>query len=137
MKRRYWLLFAGTVLVGLFLASLGRPPRREPARVAARPEAPAVALSLEIRDGAVTPAAIAVAKDRRVRLEVRNRGRAPARFGLAGYEDRLGAAVIAPGAAWSAEFIADRPGDDFAWLVDGQPTGRLSVTGSHLVEGHR
>ena len=137
MNRPYWILFAGTVLVGLALASFGRAPRREQARVAERPQAPVASISLEIRDGTVAPASITIPKDRRVRLEVRNRGSALARFGLAGYEDRLGPVTIAPGASWSAEFLADRPGEDFAWLIDEAPAGRLSVTGSHLVEGHR
>jgi hypothetical protein len=56
---------------------------------------------------------------------------------LAGYEDRLAIPALSPGATWSGEFIADRPGEDFAWLLDGVPAGRLAVTGSHLVEGHR
>lgn len=137
MKRSYWILFAGTVLVGLALASFGQAPQRERSRVAERPEAPVISISLEIRDGSVAPPSIEVPKDWRVRLEVRNRGHAPARFGLAGYEDRLRPDKIAPGASWSAEFLADRPGEDFAWLIDGEPAGRLGVTGSHLVEGHR
>ena len=137
MRRSYWILLAGTVLAGLALVSLGRAPRRQLARDPVLSEATVVSVSLEIRDGAVTPAAIGVPKDRRIRLEVQNRGRDPARFGLAGYEDRLSPGVIAPGASWAGEFLADRPGEDFAWLIDGQPTGRFSVTGSHMVEGHR
>lgn len=137
MKRSYWLLFAGTVLVGLALVSLGRAPRRETARETAAPRPPVVSISLEVRDGTVTPASVSVPRDRRVLLQVENRGRAPVRFTLAGYEDRLSAGAIAPGASWSGEFLADRPGEDFAWLLDGQPAGRFSVTGSHLVEGHR
>jgi hypothetical protein len=56
---------------------------------------------------------------------------------LAGYEELLPPRRIAPGETWSAEFVSSRPGDDFAWLVDGRPAGRLRVTGSHLEEGHR
>ena len=51
--------------------------------------------------------------------------------------NRPAAAPLAPGAGWTGEFLADRPGEDFAWLLDGEPAGRLTVTGSHLVEGHR
>jgi hypothetical protein len=137
VRRYYWLLFAGTVLTGFALVSVGRSPRREQTRTAASPEAPAVSISLEIRDGSVIPSSVSVPKDRRVRLRVRNRGIAHARFGLAGYEDRVSPRVIAPGDSVSAEFYANRPGDDFAWLIDGEPGGRFSVTGSHLVEGHR
>ena len=137
MRRSYGILFAATVIAGLALVLLGRSPRREPARDRARPEAPAVSISIEIRDGSVIPSAVTVPKDRLLRLTVRNRGPARARFGLAGYEDRLSARGIDPGDSLTAEFAADRPGDDFAWLIDGRPVGRFSVTGSHLVEGHR
>jgi hypothetical protein len=68
---------------------------------------------------------------------VEHRGAATARLTLAGYEDRLDIPALAPGAGWTGQFLADRPGEDFAWLLDGQPAGRLTVTGSHLVEGHR
>jgi hypothetical protein len=54
-----------------------------------------------------------------------------------GYEDRLGAVRVAPDSLWRGEFVADRPGQDFAWVLDGAPAGRLEVAGSHLVEGHR
>jgi hypothetical protein len=56
---------------------------------------------------------------------------------LSGYEDRVTLAALAPGARWTATLVADLPGDDFTWLVDGAPTGRFVVTGSHLVDGHR
>jgi hypothetical protein len=70
-------------------------------------------------------------------VRVVHRGTGPARLALMGYEDRLGVAEVAPGATWRASFVADRPGDDFAWMLDGAPAGRLRVSGSHLVEGHR
>ena len=42
------------------------------------------------------------------------------------------------GTSWIDEQVfADRPGDDFAWEVNGQVAGKLTVSGSHLVEGHR
>ena len=41
------------------------------------------------------------------------------------------------GANYVHHVLADRPGDDFAWIVDGAAVGRLVVQGSHLVEGHR
>jgi len=33
--------------------------------------------------------------------------------------------------------LVDRPGDDFPWLVDGRPSGRFVVAGSHLEDGRR
>ena len=56
---------------------------------------------------------------------------------LAGYEDRVPPAPLGPGATRTVTFLADRPGEAFAFLVDGEPSGRLAVTGSHLPEGHR
>jgi len=138
MKRSYLLLFAGTVALGLLLVALGRmAPRREAPPPTPSAAAPAVSLTLDVREGAIDPETSSVPKDRLVRLRIVNRGTRPARLALAGYEDRLDVIAIVPGEAWSGEFLADRPGDDFAWLLDGQPVGRLNVTGSHLVEGHQ
>jgi hypothetical protein len=137
MKRPYLLLFALVVVLAAALTALGRSrphhaPRAEPAT-----EAPVVELTLGILDGRMTPAVASVAKGSRVRLRVDYRGERPARLALAGYHDRLAIPALAPGAVWVGEFLADRPGEDFAWLLDGEPAGRLAVTGSHLVEGHR
>ena len=83
------------------------------------------------------PAHGPVPAGRQVRLVVRNAGGDTADLRLAGYEDRVRVPAIAPGETRQVSFLADRPGDDFTWLVDARPCGRLSVTGSHLVEGHR
>ncbi len=93
--------------------------------------------TLTIADGVVTPDAVAVPKDARVRLVLHNTGAAPAVFAIAGYEATVAADTLAPGATHSVAFVADLPGEGFALLVDGRPAGRLAVTGSHLVEGHR
>jgi hypothetical protein len=66
-----------------------------------------------------------------------NAGTAAATIALPGYEDRLTVPRLEPGAQWSGGFLADRPGDDFAWVVNERPAGRFLVAGSHLVEGHR
>ncbi len=136
MRRAYGALVAVTLALALAIVSLARLPRRDAAPVPATPASPVVALALDLAGGSVVPAVSAVPKDHRVRLEVRNRGRTPARLALAGYEDRV-SATIAAGETLRVEFLADRPGEDFPWLLDGSPAGRLSVTGSHLVEGHR
>ena len=129
--KRYRMLFLVTVGIGLVLALLGRMPRRAGETVAT----PA-ATALDIEDGAVTPAASTVAKGVRVRLRVTNRSGRLTELALAGYQDRVRIS-LARGATGQSEFLADRPGEDFAWLIDGKPAGRLSVSGSHLVEGHR
>jgi len=136
MKGPYLLLAAAVVILALALTALGRPRRAEAPRPAVT-TAPVVQLAIEIRAGQVSPAVASVPKGSRVRLRVEHRGAATARLALAGYEDRLEIPALEPGTVWTVEFLADRPGEDFAWLLDGQPAGRLSVTGSHLVEGHR
>jgi hypothetical protein len=56
---------------------------------------------------------------------------------LAGYQDRVSLDSLAAGETRVVEFLADRPGEDFTWLIDGRPSGWFLVTGSHLVGGHR
>ena len=135
--KRYLVLLVVAILLGAIGLVAGRSirlaPRPEP--VAAQPE---VALEITIGPGArVTPAVASVPKEHRVRLTVTNRDARPASLTLAGYEARLGVVRVAPDSLWRGEFLADRPGQDFAWMLDGAPVGRLAVTGSHLVEGHR
>jgi hypothetical protein len=137
VRRAYLALLAVTAAAALGLVLLARLPRGAAERAAAPASAPAVALALDLEGGALVPALSTVPKDHRVRLEVRNRGSSAVGFALAGYEDRVSAPAVAPGETLRVEFLADRPGEDFAWLVDGRPCGRLAVAGSHLVEGHR
>jgi hypothetical protein len=140
MRRRYlWLL----------VASLGLAVALSVWGDSARKRAPAVGASDSVRvrpvevtlmigpDWAMTPASVSVEKGQTVAVTVTNAGHAPARLELPGYEDRVAAVTIDPGVTWRVQFVADRPGDDFAWTVNGEPAGRLLVTGSHLVEGHR
>ena len=136
MKGRYLSLAIGVVLVAMALSMLGRPHRAEAPAATAAP-APVVVLTLAIEGGRLAPAMTSVAKGSRVRLRVGVHGTREAKLTLAGYQDRLAIPPLAPGTTWTGEFIADRPGDDFAWLIDGVPAGRLAVTGSHLIEGHR
>ena len=139
MKRRYvWLLLA-CVLVAVGLSVWGGPAgRRAPTGGEASVPVPSVELVLMIgADGKMTPASASVEKGRRVGVTVTNTGPRSARLELPGYEDRIVAQIIMPGDTWRGEFLADRPGDDFAWTVNGEPAGKLVVTGSHLIEGHR
>jgi hypothetical protein len=137
VRRAYAGLLAATAVIALGLALLARLPHGAAERAAAPASVPGVALALEVAGGTLAPPLSTVPKDHLVRLELRNRGSAPVGFALAGYEDRVSAAAVAPGETLRVEFLADRPGEDFAWLVDGKPCGRLVVTGSHLVDGHR
>lgn len=136
MKRAYLTLIAITLALALASTLLARMPRPPAARREAAPAARTIALALAVENGAVTPETASVPRDVVVKLTVLNRGAKPLRFALAGYDDRVNAAIAA-GETLRVEFVADRPGEDFAWLVDAQPAGRLAITGSHLVEGHR
>jgi len=133
---RYLVLLLAAMVLGALVSVLARAPRRGTEPGPARAAPPAALLELEVRDDAIVSSASAVPKDHRVAIRIVNRGGTPARISLAGYEDRL-AVALGPGESWRGEFLADRPGADFAWLLDGKPVARLAVTGSHLVDGHR
>ena len=136
MNQRYGLLFSGVVAAAVLVTLLGRLPDRPPVRPARTPAPERAFVTLVIRDGAVGPELATVAKGNEVTLRVQNQEPRGVRLELAGYEDAVSIQIDA-GAAWSTSFIADRPGEDFAWLLNGQPAGRFAVSGSHLVEGHR
>jgi len=134
--KRYGMLLAISVVITIALTAIVKRPRA----LAPRPIAAAIpefTLRLTLQPGAVMPHRSVVPKDHRVRLIVLNRGHQSLTLTLAGYEDRLGSRAIAAASLWDTSFVADRPGEDFAWLLNGEPAGQLSVTGSHLVEGHR
>lgn len=136
--KRYLMLF----LVGLGAASVlfaigRRSPATAPEDVATS-DLRAVDLELVItKEHRLEPQVAAVPKDHRVRLTVWNRDTRPVSMTLMGYQDRVAVRMVPPDSAWRGEFVADRPGEDFAWMLEGTPVGRLEVRGSHLVEGHR
>lgn len=135
---RYRLLGLGVLALALIVAMVARPQRRP----AAPPVAEAVVrpdrhVSVVIQGASLEPARTTVPKGARVTVTVGNRDRVPRTVGLLGYEDRVAPASVAPGSSATLRFSADRPGSDFAWLVDGHPAGVFAVSGSHLVEGHR
>lgn len=137
MKRSYLWLLAGVVGAAALVSALGRSPGGRRAAAPAEGQAPAAAILLVIRDGTITPPTVSVDAGSRVALTVSNAGASRASLSLPGYEDRLAPITLEPGASLSGDFLADRPGEDFAWMVDGTPAGRLVVAGSHLVRGHR
>lgn len=135
-RRRYLVLALAVGALAASLTALARRPRAVEAPASAPVPAPVETLALEVRAGSVRPGRATVPKGHRVRLSVTSLADRPLRFALAGYQDRVSIALPAHG-RWTGEFLADRPGSDFTWLVQGEPAGRLVVAGSHLVEGHR
>src|SRR5262245_32038360 len=134
--KRYLVLLAVALPVGVALVPLARRPAK--ARpVAAAAAAPIVNVTLAITEHGLSPDALAVPKGHRVVLAITNHDTREHTVVLAGYEDRVAIGRLQAGARFDGEFLADRPGEDFAWLIDGHPAGRMSVQGSHLIEGHR
>jgi hypothetical protein len=136
--KRYGIVLAAALALALALGIVARIPRH-PGEATAGAAAPLPTASLRVAfaDGAANPATASVPANHRVRLTLVNAGTSAITPALAGYEDRVTPGTLAPGGTWSGEFVSDRPGEAFAWLLDGEPVGRLSVSGSHLVEGHR
>lgn len=139
MKRSYLYLFLAVLGLAVALALAGRMRHGAPPRdtAAAGSKAPIVSVSIEVKDGAIDPATVSVPKGDRVRLTVVNHDVTTAHVTLSGYEDRVQIPPLRPRDHWMGTFLADRPGGDFAWVLNGVPTGRFAVTGSHLEEGHR
>ena len=137
MTRAYRNVLIAVMISALLVAVLARRPHRSVTPSGSAAVAPSVRLALEVHDGAMTPDPAGVPKDHEVELSITNREASVVRVTLGGYEDRVDTGAIAPGVTWSGRFLADRPGQDFAWLIGGRPVGRLAVAGSHLEEGHR
>ena len=136
MTPAYRWLTITIVAAALALAFFVRAPKTTPRPAPSIPAA-AESLALEIARGAIRPDRTVVPKGTALTLSVRNRDDVPRQFSLAGYEDRPISKRIGARETAVILFRADRPGEDFAWLVDGRPAGRLVVAGSHLEEGHQ
>jgi hypothetical protein len=137
MKQGYLTLLAISLATAIALSVFGHRTPVAPHAADAHEKAPREEVAIVIANGEVSPAVTSVSKDHLVRLTVANGGPAPVALRLAGYEDRVAIATFAPRETRTIEFLADRPGDDFTWLVDGRPRGRFAVTGSHLIGDHR
>ena len=135
--KRYGFVLAGALLAALVLGALARAPRTSSVHSDAHATVPVDSLRVTFANGTARPEAASIPVGHRLALTFVNEGPRPIAAGLAGYEDRVPPAPLAPGAARTVTFVADRPGEAFAFLVDGEPCGRLAVTGSHLPEGHR
>ena len=136
MKRYAWLLLVGVIASAGGLLAFRSLRWTAPSPEAAEPRE-TTSLVLVFGEQGMDPPVSSVASGHLVVVAVQNAGSEPATLELQGYEDRFRAGPIEPGKVWRGEFVADRPGDAFAWLANGVAVGRLSVTGSHLVEGHR
>ncbi len=136
MKRYLWLLVVAVLASAAGLLAM-RQLRQATPVAQATAEVPTAAMALVLGSQRLDPEFASVPKGHQVALEVRNDRAAAVTLVLQGYEDRFSAGPIAPGQTWRGMFVADRPGEAFPWLVDGVAVGRLTVSGSHLVEGHR
>ena len=137
MMRRWGIVVVLALAGAVAISVLLRAPRYAPAPVVAVAPADTVSLAVEITNAGVTTTPGSIAVGRTVALAIANRSAAGVRASLSGYEDRVTTGSLAPGATWRTTFLADRPGEQLAWVVNGAPQGRLDVLGSHLVEGHR
>ena len=134
--RRYFVLLVTAIAAGVLLAIAGRLPRDRDRVAPAAAPLPSASLALVITDRGMEPATAGVPGGAVVTLTLENRTSRTVTVTLAGYEDRLAIGALAPRGRWSGKFVTDRPGEGFGWAVNGTAAGRLSVTGSHLVEGH-
>lgn len=136
MKRAWTLLAVVSALAAFGPAALARMPH-PPDTTRLEPARPRMALNLTVGNGAVSPAVSVIRKGTRVILVVLNHDDHVIRFTLTGYEERVTAERIAPDSTWRTVFVADRPGDEFDWQVNGHAAGRFIVLGSQLEEGHK
>ncbi len=136
--RRAWILLAVSVLAaGGVLIAMRRAPRPGPAPPPPAAARPFAHLTVRVVEGGLDPAWAEVPLGSQ--LVLTRASAAPGRhvLSLAGYEHALAPCTLLAGASRTDTLFLDLPGEDFAWLLDHQPVGRLAVAGSHLVEGHR
>jgi hypothetical protein len=133
---RYVWLFVGAVALALVVSALAKGPHAAVREAPSARRLAAAPMRVEILAGDVAASKTSIPAGTPIILTVMNASGALARLSLAGYEDRVDTGALDSGDSSTIEFVADRPGDRFTWIVDGTPRGRLDVTGSHLVEGH-
>jgi hypothetical protein len=136
MIRRYLGLFLIAALAGLGATLLARGSRA-PVAAPAPAAGPAVTMAITLGPRDLSASTERLPLGASVALTVSNASGARARLRLSGYEDVIDTGTLEAGAADTIHFVADRPGDRFAWLVGDELRGRLDIVGSHLEEGHR
>jgi hypothetical protein len=135
---RAWILLAALVLAGaLVLSGVARLPHRVPAPAAAPAPPPLDRASLEIAGDSLSPGRIEGVLGHRLAITFVNRGPRAAHLALSGYEHAFAPRDLAPGESRTDTLLLDLPGEDFAWMLGGRPSGQLRIAGSHLMEGHR
>ena len=135
MTRRYLILFLVVLATAIALQRIGQA--RRPPSVPAAPAPATLRVSVELGAGSAISHPASVSLGERLALTLVNRSGRRVRVSLSGYEDRFTIPALAADSTWQGTLVADRPGEQLAWLVDGMPAGRFDVTGSHLIEGHR
>jgi hypothetical protein len=137
MNRAWAALVAVAILAAMVLTLLRRLPHAAPAAPSELPPPPLDSLTVVVREGQPVPGSASFPLGHRLVLTRTNADRRAVRLALAGYEDALPARMLAPGQTACDTLLLDRPGERFAWSIDGAPRGGVAVTGSHLAEGHR
>jgi len=135
--KRYALLFFIGVLAAIVLSLIPRLPHRATRPAVAPERAAPISMTVDVYPDRVTTMPSTIPVGRKVALTVVNHTPKAVHLKLAGYEDVVDSNEIDPDSNWTLTFDADRPGEQFAWIVDGEPRGRLDILGSHLIEGHR
>lgn len=138
MSRMIWLALAVMVAATVVGISLRQQQPAVPAAPANAPVPVVHRAALELTAEGMTPYRIKAPKDSEVHLLIRCApGAAEGLLALTGYQDRVGPVEVGPGLSREVVFVADRPGDDFAFVLGERVLGRLHVTGSHLEPGHQ
>ena len=138
MKRWLWILLGALVLGGLTSGLMRWQASRPEATPAGAAVLPRADVEADLTPEGLGPYRIQVPKDSDVHLIVHASPRAKeGSLVLLGYEDSAKPLFLGPGQAGEIVFASTRPGDDFAFTLEGNVVGRLEVTGSHLEEGHQ
>ncbi len=135
--RAWWVLIAVVLVVGVLLIAARRAPEAPHIAAPRAPEPESAWLTLHIDREGVRPEHAEVPLGSRLVLTRVNESADERILSLAGYEHALAACTLRAGESRTDTLLLTLPGEDFAWLLDRRPVGRLSVQGSHLVEGHR
>jgi len=131
------LLALATMAAAVLVVGLLRTRDAPPEGTETAPP-PVFRAEVELTGEGMDPYRLQVPKDHEVHLLVHAAPDAPEGMLLIlGYEGRVEPVGIGPGQGREIVFMADRPGDDFAFSLGGRVLGRLQVTGEHLPEGHR
>lgn len=137
MSRLMWMAAAVLAAAALAAVALKEAPP-ESGTLADEPARVQHSAAVELIEAGMVPYRLQVPKDSEVHLVVRCAPNAiDGVLTLTGYEDQVGRVDVGPGVSRELVFVADRPGDDFAFVLGDRVLGRLHVTGSHMEADHR